>query len=326
MQLILNTYGAFLHRRGELFQVKIDDDISEVSARKVRSILISTAASLTTDAVQLAIENNIDIIFLDKYGNPYGRVWHSKMGSTAKIRRRQLEVAEKPLGLNIALGWVRKKFDNQIDLLERMRKRRTRLSAELTEGITQLSKQRKQLEGLKGNINERRNKILGIEGNTGRIYWNTVSLLLAEKYRFSGRSRNPAKDEFNCLLNYAYGVLYGTVERSCILAGLDPFVGFIHTDNYNKKSLVFDLIENYRIWADESVIGLFASRKVKQDMFDRLENGMTLNKEGKAVLMGNFAEFLSQRIRHQGRNIKRQNSVQLDCHALANKLIKDLHG
>ncbi|MHB1389672.1 MAG: CRISPR-associated endonuclease Cas1 [Thermoleophilia bacterium] len=322
MQLIINTYGAYLRRRGELFQVKVDDVISEVSARKVRSIIITTAATLSTDAIQLAVENNIDIIFLDKYGNPFGRVWHAKMGSTAQIRRKQLEAAEQQLGLTIALGWVRKKFDNQVDLLERTRNRRTRLSSELTDGISQITTARQQLDGLKGNLGDRRNTILGIEGNAGRIYWKTVSLLLSEKYRFSGRSRNPAKDEFNCLLNYAYGVLYGTVERSCILAGLDPFVGFVHTDNYNKKSLVFDLIENYRIWADETVIGLFAARKIKQNMFDQLENGLTLNQDGKAVLMARFSEFLAQGIRHKGRNVKRQDSVQLDCHALAQKLIK----
>ena len=237
MQLILNTYGAYLRRRGELFQVKVDDEVSEISARKVRSILITTGATITTDAVQLAIENNIDIIFLNKFGDPFGRIWHSKMGSTALIRRKQLEASSSPLGLNIALGFVRKKFDNQIDLLKLMRKRRTRLSSELTVGITQLTSSRNQLDGLKGSLDERRNNILGIEGNAGRAYWKTVTCLLSEKYRFSGRSRNPAKDEFNCLLNYAYGVLYGTVERSCVLAGLDPFIGFIHTDNYNKKSL-----------------------------------------------------------------------------------------
>ena len=322
MQLIINTYGAYLRRRGELFQVKVDDAVSEVSARKVRSILITTSASMSTDAIQLAIENNIDIIFLDKYGNPYGRVWHSKMGSTAQIRRKQLEAAEQQLGLNIALGWVRKKFDNQVTLLELMRKRRTRLSSELTGGISQLTTSRQRLEGLSGSLTERRNTILGIEGNAGRAYWKTVSFLLPERYQFAGRSRNPAKDEFNCLLNYSYGVLYGTVERSCILAGLDPFVGFVHTDNYNKKSLVFDLIEMYRVWADETVIGLFASRKVKQDMFDKLENGMTLNQDGKAVLMGRFSEYLAESIRHKGRNVKRQDSVQLDCHAFAQKLIK----
>jgi len=322
MQLIINTYGAYLRRRGELFQVKVDDAISEVSARKVRSIIITTAATMSTDAIQLAVENNVDIIFLDKYGNPFGRVWHAKMGSTAQIRRKQLEAAEQQLGLNIALGWIRRKFDNQEDLLERARKRRTRLSSELTNGINQLKTARQQLDGLKGSLGDKRNTILGIEGSAGRVYWKTVNCLLPEKYRFSGRSRNPARDEFNCLLNYAYGVLYSTVERGCILAGLDPFVGFVHTDNYNKKSLVFDLIENYRVWADETVIGLFAARKVKQSMFDELENGLTLNQDGKTVLMTRFSEFLAQGLRHKGRNVKRQDSVQLDCHALAQKLLK----
>ena len=76
MQLVINTYGAYLQRRGELFQVKADGKVSEVSARKVQSILITTGAAFSTDAVQLATEKNIDILFLDKYGDPFGRVWH----------------------------------------------------------------------------------------------------------------------------------------------------------------------------------------------------------------------------------------------------------
>ena len=162
---------------------------------------------------------------------------------------------------------------------------------------------------------------MGLEGRAGRIYWQSINLLLPERFRFSARSRNPARDEFNCLLNYAYGVLYGTVERACVLAGLDPYVGFIHTDNYNKPSLVFDLIERYRIWADETVVGLFAGRKVTKELFDPLHNGLTLNKPGKGVLMERYEVFLEESIRHQGRNIKRRDAVQLDCHRIANGLI-----
>ena len=33
------------------------------------------------------------------------------------------------------------------------------------------------------------------------------------------------------------------VVEAYIIAGLDPYIGFLHTDNYNKKSLVFDVIE-----------------------------------------------------------------------------------
>ena len=61
MQLVVNTYGAYLQRRGELFQIKADGKVSEVSARKVQSIIITTGAAFSTDAVQLATEKNIDI-------------------------------------------------------------------------------------------------------------------------------------------------------------------------------------------------------------------------------------------------------------------------
>jgi CRISPR-associated protein Cas1 len=164
---------------------------------------------------------------------------------------------------------------------------------------------------------------MGIEGSGGRIYFEALSSLMPDRFQFKGRSRNPAKDEFNALLNYSYGVLYSRVEKACIVAGLDPYVGFIHTDHYNKKSMVFDLIENYRIWGDETVVNLFASRKVKAEHFDTIPNGFTLNKDGKAVLLTAFNEFLDESIRYRGRNIKRDNIIQFDCHRIANQLIGD---
>ena len=321
MQLVLNTFGAYLHRQGQLFQIKADGQTSEVSVRKVRSILITTGVSLSSDAVQLAIENNIDVLFLDKYGQPFGRVWHGRPGSTTAIRRQQLAIAQTEEGLNLARSWVLRKLDNQTDLLLRMRTRRTRLSVDLTAAVNGLRELREQLAELRGTVDEVRDTMLGLEGRAGRTYWQTASLLLPERFRFEGRSRNPAQDEFNCLINYAYGVLYGTVERACVLAGLDPYIGFIHTDHYNKPSLVFDVIENYRIWADEVVIGLFAGRNVKASMFDRLHNGFTLNKEGKKVLIERLTAFLDERIRYRGRNLSRRDTIQLDLHRIANDLI-----
>ena len=325
MQLILNTFGAYLSRRGMLFQIKVNDQTTEVAARRVQSILITTGAAFSTDAIQLAIENNIDVLFLDKYGDPFGRVWHGRPGSTTAIRRRQFAMAETEEGLALACSWVDRKFENQINLLTRMRERRTRLSTQLTEAIGALKVLREQLNALSGTLEEHRGTVLGIEGRAGRTYWEVVSLLLPERFRFKGRSRNPAQDEFNCLLNYAYGVLYGTVERACLLAGLDPYVGFLHTDHYAKPSLVFDLIENYRIWADEVVIGLFAARKITKALFDALHNGLTLNREGKTVLLERLNEHFEEAIRYRGRNISRRDIVQFDLHRIANNLIGSIY-
>ncbi len=321
MQLVINTYGSYLQKNGDCFKVKAEEKIFEISCKKVSSIIISTAAYITTDAIKMAMENNIDIVFVDDFGDPYGRVWHPKLGSTTLIRRKQLEIAETEDGLRLALDWVKAKFNNQIELLKKLRQTRPQKSSEITSYIDKLTSVMAGLENIKGTIAECRGTIMGIEGSGGRIYFEALSFLMPDRFKFEGRSRNPAKDEFNALLNYSYGILYSLIEKACIIAGLDPYVGFIHTDHYNKPSLVFDLIENYRIWADEIVINLFAARKVRSEYFDEIPNGMRLNKEGKAMLLTDFNAFMDESIRYRGRNIKRSNIIQFDCHRLANYLI-----
>jgi CRISPR-associated protein Cas1 len=94
MQLVINTFGASLRKQGEQFLVQAGDRKFAVSAHKVRSILLATAVHLSTDAIELAVRNNIDLVFVDRSGDPYARVWQDRMGSTAAIRRRQIEVAD----------------------------------------------------------------------------------------------------------------------------------------------------------------------------------------------------------------------------------------
>lgn len=322
MQLILNTFGASLHKSGDLFEIWVGEDKKKISPKKVQSIMITTGAHLSTDAIQMAVENNIDILFLDKYGNPYGRIWHDKLGSTARIRRKQIELSMKPEGLILGIQWIKMRLNNQVDFLIKIRERRTRLSSEITETITTLKNSLKSFDQLTGMIEEKRSTIMGIEGSSGKAYWKMISKFLPERFQFKERSRNPAKDEFNCLLNYAYGVLYGLVEKACIIAGLDPYVGFVHTDHYNKTSLVFDIIEAYRIFAEETVLSLFSAKKVNQKLFDKYRGGLSLNQGGKKVLMERFNIYLDESIRYSGRNIKRRDTIQFDTHKFANKMLK----
>lgn len=310
-----------MKKQNNCFLVKNDDKVFEVSEKKVDSILITTSATITTDAIKFAMESNIDIIFLDNFGNPYGRVWHSKLGSTTYIRRRQLEISDRPEGFRLAKSWVEQKIENQVQFLKDLKKNRPDQKDELDDYISGIESLKFQLEELEGTLDELRGKIMGIEGMVSRNYFEALSFLLSDKWKFYGRSRNPAKDEFNCLLNYGYGVLYSKVEKACIIAGLDPYVGFNHTDDYNKKSLVFDLIEMYRIYIDRTVFNLFSKKQISDSFFDKIPNGMTLNKEGKATLIQAINETFDKDINYHGRNIKIGNTIQFDCHRIANSLI-----
>jgi len=322
MQLVINTYGSYLRKKEGCFLVKTDEKEFEVSAKKVQSIVITTGAYLSTDAIKFAMDNNIDLVFLDEFGSPYGRVWHSKLGSTTLIRRRQLEIAETDKGLELAKEWIIKKFNNQIDFLKRLANSRPEKQGKIEEYAKNIDGMRTKLSCLQGTIEEKRGTLMGLEGSAGRIYFEALSFIVPERFEFEGRSRQPAKDEFNCLLNYAYGVLYSLVEKGCILAGLDPYIGFIHTDNYNKKSLVFDLIDMFRIYAEQPVVYLLSQRKIKKEYFDSIKGGMTLNKEGKAVLLEALNNTLEKTVRYGGRNIKNRDIIQFECHRIANNLIK----
>jgi len=322
MQLVINTYGSYLRKKDNCFLIRNEDKEFEVSAKKVESIMITTSAYISTDAIKFAMDNNIDLIFLDDFGDPYGRVWHAKLGSTTLIRRKQLEICEKEEGLELAKGWVITKTENQIEFLEKLKRAREKKEEELNTSIDRLKDIREKLNQLSGTLEERRGSIMGLEGSAGRAYFDALSFIMPGRFKFDGRSRMPAKDEFNCLLNYGYGVLYSMVEKACIIAGLDPYIGFLHTDNYNKKSLVFDLIEMFRVLVDSTVVYLFSQRKVKKDYFDEIKNGLSLNKEGKALLIEAFNNTLEKSVRYKGRNIKNRNIIQFECHAIANSLIK----
>jgi len=322
MQLVINTRGSYLRKKNNCFLIRNDEKVFEVSVKKIESILITTSAYISTDAVKFALDNNIDIIFLDYFGNPYGRVWHSRLGSTTLIRRKQLESSTGVIGLNLAQEWIICKIDNQIELLKSLKNSRPHKENALKECIDFIENKRIVLLKIKGVLEEKRNSIMAIEGMVAKEYFKALSYIIPDRFKFDGRSRSPAKDEFNCLLNYGYGVLYSMVEKGCILAGLDPYLGFIHADNYNKKSLVFDLIEIFRILVDKTVIYLFSKRKVKKEYFDQIKNGLSLNKEGKAVLISALNETLEKKVRYRGRNIKNRNIIQFECHRIANNLLK----
>lgn len=324
MQLIINTYGSYLHVVQNSFEIKTNEDKKRISAKKVNSILITTGAAISTDAVKLALENNIEIQFLNEFGGSLGKVWHPKLGSTTYIRRRQLEIASTKEGTRIIKELMVAKTDNMIkhlyDLgIKRNQEKQDSLSEKIDE-IEVLKEKSKNVEGL---IDDIRNTLMGYEGNISRKYFGCLSYLLPDRYQFNGRSFRPAKDEFNCMLNYGYGVLYGKVEKALIIAGLDPYVGILHTDGYNKKSFVFDFIEPYRHYMDRIVMKLFSRKQVKKSSFDKVSGGLTLNEEGKKILLLALNDYFASKVRHKGRQIAIENTIQFDAHNLANRIIKE---
>jgi CRISPR-associated protein Cas1 len=132
MQIYLNTYGTYLHVKDDMFEIKIPvkDELPKkqhIAAHKITSIVMSTSGSLSTDAVMLALKNNIDIIFTRSDGHPIGRIWHSKLGSTTKIRKRQLEASLGKEAVTFTKAWITEKMTNQLEFIKDLKKHRPQM-------------------------------------------------------------------------------------------------------------------------------------------------------------------------------------------------------
>lgn len=330
MQLHINTYGAYVHLKDEMFEVRIrEKENSEVkkhhfAASKVKSIIMTTGASLSTDAIRLAILNNVDIIFTEKDGHPLGRVWHSKLGSTTKIRKSQLEASLNETGVFWIKTWLLNKIENQRNFIQDLKKHRIPQADYLNDKITRLEALAVSITSLEAKrVEDIADTLRGLDGTAGRLYFETLSSVLIKEHQFNGRSRRPAQDPFNAFLNYAFGILYSKIEKALIIAGLDPYLGFLHRDDYNQLSFVYDFIEPYRIYAETVVFRLFSGKKVNKSHIDAITNGYSLNKEGKALLVNAFNKYFGEEtIRYKGKNQTRSNTIQFDAHTFANSLIK----
>ena len=321
MDLYINDFGSGIRKNGKMFEITCGENRNLISPLKLKTMILTKGVSITTDAVELAVENNVDVLVVDKFGKPYGRFWHSRFGSTAYIRRRQIEIFENEKGIEYAKEWIINKIKNCSSHLKDLQIKSESRKEYIEGEKIKLNKYIYKIKTVSGNIKEKRNILMGYEGNAGKIYYGVLSELIPKEFSFEGRSMQPAKDEFNTLLNYTFGILYSKVEKACIIAGLDPYIGILHSDNYGKKSLVFDIIENYRHLASRTVFALFTQKKINKNFFIKYSNGIALNKEGKQTLIEAFYHTLEKKIRYNGRNISNIDKIQYDCHEIASSLL-----
>ena len=86
----------------------------------------------------------------------------------------------------------------------------------------------------------------GFEGRAGAWYWPGFKVLLKNDYGFSAREYHPSRDPVNALLSFVYAFLQRDMNTMAQIVGLDPYLGFFHTIQYGRPSLVLDMMEEFR--------------------------------------------------------------------------------
>ncbi len=326
--LIIDQYGAYLGKHSErLIVTKGEEKIAQVPLIHLESVVIANrGVSISAEAVRECTERGIPIFFISGTGTAYASLYSAGLTGTVATRRAQLEAFKDHRGLQLVIAFGMGKLHNQSTLLKYMAKYRKgtdpvlyeelRLcSDEVLDHLIEMERIRDYPEYRDGvaMVDDLRMELMGLEGRAAQKYWKAVKLILPEKYGFTARTGRGATDPVNSALNYSYGILYGQIERSLVLAGLDPFAGFLHVDRPGKPSLTLDFIEEFRpVVVDRTIFGL-ANKNVS---FDFDENKM-LTKETRRMLADKINERLDTEASFEGKRHPLRAILQMQARHLA---------
>ena len=292
MDLIVEGKGLFIGKHQGRIRVYRDQKmVQEAPLLHLKQIMIvDNGVGISSDVVRMCSEEGIPIHYLSKHGRSIAGLYTSGLVGTVLTRRAQLLAYDMPQGVIAAKAFVSGKIQNQLNFLRYLAKSRKESEANFFQTVQAttdiLRDHLLEVEKLAGDtIQALRERLLSAEGRAAHHYWGIIARLLPETLHWPGRETQGAKDLFNSLLNYGYGVLYAQVEQAILLAGLDPYAGFLHADRPGKPSLVLDLIEEFRqCVVDRTVIGLINKHVLLEQDEEGLLTESTRRKLAEKVL------------------------------------------
>jgi CRISPR-associated protein Cas1 len=142
-----------------------------------------------------------------------------------------------------------------------------------------------------------------IEGEAAKVYFQVFDHLITaqkEDFFFHGRSRRPPLDNTNALLSFVYTLLAHDVRSALEGVGLDPAVGFLHSDRPGRPGLALDLMEEFRsVLADRLVLSLINREQVGGKGMRKTESGgVEMSDETRKEVLVAWQKRKQEEIRH----------------------------
>ncbi|MBB2955125.1 CRISPR-associated protein Cas1 [Bifidobacterium commune] len=299
--LFVLTEEAYLSLKNENVVVQIGDKkLAAVPLRSIEQILCFSYKGASPALMGKCAEFDVNLSFYSPNGRYYCSIFGEK-NRNVLLRREQFRIADNEAqSLPIAKSFILGKVFNCRWVLER-----TKRDHALRVNVERIAQQSALLHsalaemGGCSNIDELR----GLEGNAAKNYFlafDDLVLRSKDDFYFEARSRRPPLDRLNALLSFVYTLLTHDCTAALQGVGLDPYVGFMHTDRPGRVSLALDLMEELRpVLADRFALSLINTGVIKPVDFEEQENGAVfLNEKGRKVVLSAWQKRKTEELTH----------------------------
>lgn len=282
---------------GRIIVESRDGAVSSVPIQCVTGVVVGGAAQLSTQAVFALLEQGVALSYIDFYGRVKGQL--SPSGADAAAMHAQARcLGNEGYCKTLAKELVQEKITAQYRLLSYYSKKY--IASILTDTVSELKVMAKQVSW-GGGID----RLRGLEGTAARLYFEAFGYLVKKLgWAWRGRSRRPAADGANALLNYGYAFLERDVRVAMAGAGLDARNGFLHSNNARKDSLVYDLMEKYRADITERFnLKLMHLRILTEDELVSTNEGWRISDEARKKYCERYEAYMEEPTKeHDGKS------------------------
>lgn len=297
--LYVTTPDSFLSKEGDNVVVMVKGtEKFRIPIYNIEGIVSFGYTGASPALMKMCADKNIGLCFLTEHGEFLGRVSGPIKGNVL-LRRQQYRIAdEKEASLNLSRIFIAGKIANCRNVVQRsIRDHGDELNILDAASKNLLLKSRQSFNAIDSN------QLRGIEGEAATSYFGVFNQLIKNSdssFYFGGRTRRPPQDNVNALLSFTYMLLAHEVQSALESVGLDPYVGFLHTDRPGRASLALDIMEEFRPYlADRLVLSLINRRQVSGKGFvPQGEKGIIMTDETKKEILLTWQKRKKESIQH----------------------------
>lgn len=309
MRRLLNTIyvtseGAWLRKDGANLVVEVEGAEKGRAPLHMLDGVVSFGRAGASPALMAACaEAGITLSYVDPNGRFLARVEGPRTGNVL-LRRAQFRAADDAARRAlIARAVIVAKTANQRAVVRRALRDHAATLAPAAMAALSSAEGRLTDIGRRCLVAADVDTLRGLEGEAGLTYFGIFALLVRvddPAFSFPGRSRRPPLDRVNALLGFLYAMLGHDCRSALETHGLDPQVGFLHTDRPGRASLALDLMEELRpVLADRLTLSLINRRQITAGDFIVEEAGaVRLTDEARKRVLVAWQERKREELRH----------------------------
>lgn len=141
-------------------------------------------------------------------------------------------------------------------------------------------------------------ELRGLEGITAKRHFENLAASLTST-GFPGRTRRPPTDPVNAVLSFLYALLSTRCTGAAEAAGLDPYIGFLHTNRPGRTGLALDLMEPFRPVMDRIAVTMFNRRMLDDACFEcHISGACTLSEAGRRAVIDEWVRCTEREVVH----------------------------